>query len=60
MSSMTTFYPFLRLLFELRACIWALTVEPCTVDILVSDYYTYIGAELLVSSTLVLAPLQAC
>ncbi|KAF1974174.1 hypothetical protein BU23DRAFT_379938, partial [Bimuria novae-zelandiae CBS 107.79] len=57
---MATFQPFPRLPFELRARIWALTVEPRPVDISVSAHYLDGRKVLPVSSTPVPAPLQAC
>jgi hypothetical protein len=57
---MATFHPFPRLPFELRARIWALTVEPRTVDISVPNNYVFVKTALPVSSTPVPAPLQAC
>jgi hypothetical protein len=36
---MATFHPFLRLPYELRTCVWKLTVEPRTVRVDVQDYF---------------------
>ncbi|KAF2448463.1 hypothetical protein P171DRAFT_517990 [Karstenula rhodostoma CBS 690.94] len=54
---MATFHQFPRLPFELRARIWALTVEPRTVEV---SFWPLIGDCWLVSRTPVPAPLQAC
>jgi hypothetical protein len=50
---MATFHPFLRLPYELRTCVWKLTVEPRTVRVDVQDYF-------LASATPVPAVLQVC
>lgn len=61
---MTTFHPFPRLPFELRARVWELTVEPRTVDVRVKHERTLLVGDPpylhLVSSTPVPAPIQTC
>lgn len=56
---MTTFHPFLRLPYELRARIWKLTVEPRLVDISVTKEHWEFGWSLPFCTTPVPAPLHA-
>ncbi|KAI1810269.1 hypothetical protein GGS20DRAFT_568254 [Poronia punctata] len=56
---MSSFYPFPRLPFELRAHIWALTVEPRIVEVRILPCKSS-GAARLVSPTTVPAILQTC